>query len=234
LAPITLILLLGIGFPNATPLKIAGVAVIVVVSFYIAARYLLPCISNLIKQFQPKNHGIISKLFYAINALLEAIESTVKAGILGKVIGLSVMTRLLKYGGLLILFHRISKANFPDLRVLSTFETLGAIIASEMTAALPIPTLMSFGTWEVGGMTFMAIMGAPPQSSLITLIGVHILTQAVDYGIDIGCLFMLFGILFKSSRQTSQLLPKSSQPSRYPVKSTAFALISLLFLVYGW
>ena len=102
------------------------------------------------------------------------------------------LIRLLKYIGLLCLFYGLAQGNFPEMAEMSSLKVLGAMMASEMTASMPVPALMSFGTWELGGMTLLAFFGAIPQAALLTLLGVHIQTQALDYGIGIAAFLALF------------------------------------------
>ena len=102
------------------------------------------------------------------------------------------------------------------------------MIASEMTAALPIPTLMSFGAWEIGGMTFLSYFGAPPQDSLLALIALHIQTQSVDYGIGVVSLFMLF-----LSRKTTD---SNQQTGRNRIKLVLVisTLVALFAMTFSW
>lgn len=227
LAPIAVILILLIGFPNNAPLKVALIALFVVTAFYISVRFILPYIHRFVVKYTEHNTGILGKISGFITELMEAADSTVRAGIFLKVIVLTVFVRLLKYLGLLILFHSVASANFPNLDFMTPAETLAAMIASEMTAALPIPTLMSFGAWEVGGMTFMAFLGAPPQDSLISLIGVHILTQSVDYGIGLFALLTLF------LNQSSKMNP-SNGLSKLPLVPAAVVLLSIAGTYLAW
>ena len=227
LAPLAVVLILLIGFPNNAPLKVALIAIFVVTSFYIGVRFILPHIHNFVKTHTSGHSGLVGKISGFITGLMAAAESTIRAGIFFKVVLLTVIVRALKYVGLLILFHSVASASFPELDFIKPFETLAAMIASEMTAALPIPTLMSFGAWEVGGMTFMAFLGAPPQSSLITLIAVHILTQSVDYGIGLFALLTLFLNQASHIKQTKGF-------RKPPIIPVTVALVSLAGTYLAW
>lgn len=230
LAPVTILIGLIIGFPNTTPLKVAILAVAILVVFYIGIRYLLPIIMDWINRLKLNQQSLIGKLIGFINDMNLAVQTTLHAGVFLKVFFLSIIVRILKYAGLILLFNAVVSGNFPDLEILSTIKTLAAIIASEMSAALPIPTLMSFGAWEIGGMTFMALFGAPPQDSLLALLAVHIQTQAVDYGIGITALFILFFGRSAKGKPTK----KSPNNSVLIFGFAAFALIAITTSWYSF
>ncbi len=226
LAPVTILLSILIGFPNATPVKVALVALVVVALFYIGFRYILPALTALAHRRGWTDGGVTGKVFELANHLNDATEATIKAGILLRVLVLTIIVRSLKYIGLLVLFHSVSSASFPELALLADIEVLAAMIASEMSAALPIPTLMSFGAWEIGGMTFLALFGAMPGDSLMTLLAVHILTQSVDYGVGLAALLLVF------MQQRDH--PASFKGARLPRLPMAFAIGCCLLAVIAW
>ena len=227
LAPITILLALIIGFPNSTPLKIALIAGVLVTGFYVAIRYVLPGFMRIIENHTYQN-SLIGKLFSILNQLNMAIQATLKAGVFTRVVFITVAIRFLKYFGLLILFYGLTRQSFPDLAQIPNLQVLSAMIASEMTAALPIPTLMSFGAWEIGGMTFLAFFGAPPQDSLLALITLHIQTQAVDYGIGFSALFLL---LFNKPSETNNSTTSSKKSIYIWLGIFCFAVVSA---IVGW
>ncbi len=227
LAPITILLGILIGFPNTAPLKVAILAMFVVVVFYFGIRFILPWFISTLNKFSFRDNSIFSRLVQVINQLNDAIQTTLHGGVFLKVIGLTIIVRGLKYIGLLILFQSVVGGNFPILETLSSIKVLAAMIASEMTAALPIPTLMSFGAWEVGGMTFMALFGAPPQDALLALLAIHIETQAVDYGIGLTALFLLF-------TRVSDSPGISSRKFRSALIPAVFTVVAVISAVASW
>ncbi|NKB61737.1 MAG: hypothetical protein GKR95_06225 [Gammaproteobacteria bacterium] len=240
LAPITILLVLLIGFPTATPLKIAILALAIVVSFYIGIRFILPLIMSLINGFndkREKSSGVIFKLIKIINELNTAVQTTLRAGVFLRVLSITIVIRTLKYSGLLILFYSVARGSFPELQDMNAIKTLGAMIASEMTAALPIPTIMSFGAWEAGGMTFMSYFGAPPQDSLLALIAVHIKTQAVDYGIGLTALLLLFSsgrIMSRSANQGHSLATNNKPISKSLLLALGSSILAIGVAAGSW
>jgi len=205
LAPITIAIGLMVGFPTKQPYLLALIALFVVVAFAIGVKFILPFLDKWFVRWAAHPNRVISKVFGFIVSISEAVEATMEAGVLTKVISITFGVRIFKYLGLLCLFFGITQTNFPDLSDLSSIKVLGAMIASEMTASLPIPSLMSFGSWELGGMTVLAFFGAMPQAALITLLGVHIQTQAVDYGVGIAA---FLGLLLMAKTRNGQASPK--------------------------
>ena len=240
LAPITILIVLAIGFPTGTPIKFALVALVIVGSFYIGIRFILPIFMKLVNQWMANRQGRLANSFSKgvgmINQLNDAIQTTLRAGVFTQVLLLTIVTRPLKYIGLLMLFYSIAIGSFPELQKLPWLEALGAMIASEMTAALPIPTLMSFGAWEAGGMTFMSYFGAPPQDALIALIALHIKTQAFDYGLGLAALFLLihYGKSIRSGHPSGSAAETTAEPKRRFPWALTFSLLAFVGALASW
>lgn len=196
LAPITIIIGMMVGFPNKHQYLLAVIALAVASGFIVGVRYVLPILSIVFMRLSAVDNKLVSGLFRFVVAVDEAVQATYKAGQFSTLISITLLVRFLKYAGLLLLFYGLSGQAFPQIASLSVFQVLGSLIASEMTASLPIPALMSFGSWELGGMSLLAYFGAMPQNALLTMLGIHIQTQALDYGIGIIALTALF--LFSS------------------------------------
>ena len=222
LAPITIAIGLMVGFPTRQPYLLALIALSVVVAFAIGIKFILPWLDKWFVRWATHSNRIISAVFGFIASISAAVESTMKAGVLVKVISITFAVRIFKYAGLLFLFFGLTQASFPELSSMPSVKVLGAMIASEMTASLPIPTLMSFGSWELGGMTVLAFFGALPHAALITLLGVHVQTQAVDYGVGIAA-FLALLLLGKAA--TAQV---SSSRTRKNIVGLVFLLVAIL------
>lgn len=192
LAPITIAIGLMVGFPSKQPYLLALIALVAALGFIVGLKFVLPLLHGWFERWAQHRNRVVSKLFDFVLSITDAVEATMKARVFGSVISLTLLIRLLKYIGLLCLFYGLAQGNFPEMAEMSSLKVLGAMMASEMTASMPVPALMSFGTWELGGMTLLAFFGAIPQAALLTLLGVHIQTQALDYGIGIAAFLALF------------------------------------------
>ena len=222
LAPITIAIGLMVGFPTKQPYLLALIALFVVLAFAIGIKFILPLLDKWFVRWAASSNRIVSKFFSFIASISDAVESTMQAGVLTRVIVLTFAVRIFKYAGLLFLFFGLTQANFPDLSDMPSVKVLGAMIASEMTASLPIPSLMSFGSWELGGMTVLAFFGALPHAALVTLLGVHIQSQAVDYGIGIAA-FLALLVMVKTQRGEA-----SSGRHRSNIIGLVFIVIAML------
>jgi len=164
LAPVTVGLGLLVGFPNTTPYQVAIIALAIVAVFFAGARYILPWFAKAAENLQGSGSRIVAGLANLVLDINRAFQLTLEAGVFVRVIILTIVVRALKYLGLMLLFTSIVSGSFPNMEVVSNVQALTAMIASEMTASLPIPTLMSFGAWELGGTTFLPCLVRHPPT----------------------------------------------------------------------
>jgi len=79
---------------------------------------------------------------------------------------------------------------------------------------------MSFGTYEAGGTLAFSALGFSEADSFLSLLGVHIWSQSIDYGLGLIC-FLVIILLFRS---------KSKSPS--PLRNKLLvASIGMFFLI---
>lgn len=93
----------------------------------------------------------------------------------------SLVMRALKYSGLYILFIAVTTSSFPEFSSLSWWQVLPAFISAEAAASLPLPTFMSFGTYEGGGLLAFSLLGFAPTDILMIMFAIHLISQVVDY-----------------------------------------------------
>jgi len=107
---------------------------------------------------------------------------------------LTVGVRVCKYSSIVILFYAIAQAGFPELAEAEPASVVIALLASEAGASLPIPTFMSFGTYEAGGLAAFAVLGISVSAAGLALFTIHLVTQAVDYTLG-GLSFIAFLVI---------------------------------------
>lgn len=156
-----------------------------------------------------------------------AIASTRRAGILGKVLLLSLCVRATKYVGLYGLFLGVVRPSFPDLAGASFGGVLCALLGAEGGASLPIPAFMSFGVYEAGGMLALTLLGFPAAISTVAMLAMHIWSQGVDYLLG-GVGFVVF--LFATAKSTTDA-PASD--SRVGVWQAVGPVVSAVMLLAG-
>jgi uncharacterized membrane protein YbhN (UPF0104 family) len=122
----------------------------------------------------------------------DALNQCRHAGTLGRALAITVVIRLLKYGGLVLLFFAVLSGPGVQDSAVAVTDVVAALLASEVGASLPIPTLMSFGAYEAGGAAALSLLGYPLALAVMVLLTVHIASQILDYVIGGICLVVFF------------------------------------------
>ncbi len=137
-----------------------------------------------------------------------------------KVLGVSVIIRALKYLGFYLLFTAVAVPSFESLASLPTGHVIGALIGGEVGASLPVPTFMSFGAYEAGGLLIFQLLGVADQAAAaVTLLCVHIWSQVMEYTIG-GLLLALFIWINRRGKRSELLATATGSPAR--AKAIAF------------
>jgi len=133
----------------------------------------------------------IGKLADLASAVTSALGSTRDAGVIGKTLLLSLLIRCLKYTSIFLLFLAVAGPSLPALDTLTRSEVLAGIIGAEIGASLPIPTFMSFGSYEAGGTLVFGLLDIDQKAGLLALLATHIWSQVADYSIGAICLLVV-------------------------------------------
>lgn len=134
--------------------------------------------------------GWLGRLIKLAEDTAVALEQARQAGIAGRVLALSLAVRFFKYLGLYLLFLGVAVPSFPDLSR-EPAAVLIALVSAEASSALPVPSFMSFGTYEAGGALALTVLGAAKTSSVLVMLALHIWSQVIDYSLGI-CAMILF------------------------------------------
>lgn len=116
-----------------------------------------------------------------LERLADTIVATRRAKCWGRMLAWSGLVRVGKYTGLYLLFQSVTRAMWPELAELSPWAILLTLILAEGAAALPLPAFMSFGPYEAGGTAALVLMGFEASQAALTLLVVHVVSQAVGY-----------------------------------------------------
>ena len=172
-------------FPAAVLLTTLSVVVALVLwpGFRLMARWCRSIGTN-----RPRLHRAVAFL----SDIADALNRSRHGGTLGKALAITVVIRFLKYSGLTLLFYAVvSGPGVQDIDAVVT-DVVAALVASEVGASLPIPTLMGFGAYEAGGAAALGLLGYPLALALLVLLTVHIVSQVLDYAIGGICLVVFF------------------------------------------
>jgi hypothetical protein len=156
----------------------------------------------------------------------EAIERARRGRVLGKVFLLSLIVRLTKYTGLYLLFRAVVVPSFSELANAPLPGVMTSFLCAEGMASLPVPSFMSFGTYEAGGSLAFTLLGFAKAQALIAMLAIHLWSQVVDYGLG-GLAFALF--LFRKRDGAAE----TQRPRRAPLLRIAVAAGALAVLTGG-
>jgi hypothetical protein len=118
-----------------------------------------------------------------LGTVADDIEAIRASGVLPRSLLLSLGVRACKYAGLYALFLAVTRSSFGQLARAPVREVVAALIAAEGAASLPVPSFMSFGTYESGGLAALAGFGFPAAQAVPALLALHLVSQAIDYGL---------------------------------------------------
>ena len=136
-----------------------------------------------------------------LDRLSGAIDATRRSGVLLRTLGLSLLVRGFKYGGYYMAFLAIAQASFPEMAAVPFWKVLFTLVSSEAAASAPVPSFMSFGSYETGGTAMWAILGFPAADAAISTLALHVVSQVVDYSIGgLGLLLFTFLVPGGSAR----------------------------------
>jgi len=180
---------------------------------------ILPWLSTALTRVRFDNRLVQSGISL-MTQLNQSVLSCKNAGVLIPVFYLSVAIRIFKYGGLFLLFMAVATPAFPSLSEAAWEKILGALVGAEISASLPIPALMSFGTYEAGGTLAFTALGFSEADSFLTLLGVHIWSQSIDYGLGLICLLFII-LLFRGTKGS-----KSPGTHRLSILTAALILLA--------
>jgi uncharacterized membrane protein YbhN (UPF0104 family) len=138
----------------------------------------------------------VLKMIELVEKTAAAIQKTKEAGIFTKVIFLSLILRFFKYSGFYAGFLAVTIPNFPELAEASWTSVLMTLFSAEASSSLPIPSFMSFGTYETGGLLILKGLGFSVSHAAKAMLAVHIYSQVIDYTIGLTAFlaFMYLGI----------------------------------------
>ncbi|MCI5123762.1 MAG: hypothetical protein D3925_04625 [Candidatus Electrothrix sp. AR5] len=145
-------------------------------------------VSEHLSRFFPGNgnqDGRRGKLIKLLRDTSISLQNAARRGIIGRVLVLSLGVRIAKYAGLYLLFCGVISGSFSDI-TRDVVDVVIALVSAEAGAALPVPTFMSFGTYEAGGTLALIALGASKASSVVVMLALHIWSQCIDYAFGIG------------------------------------------------
>ncbi|MBT3430386.1 MAG: hypothetical protein HN428_08155 [Proteobacteria bacterium] len=190
-------------------------ALLLIILSVVAVVVLWPGLRALVRWSRNRNadRSWMRRPVSLLSDISDALIQCQSVGILGRALGMTVVIRLLKYGGLLLLFYSVTSSPGMEVVAASVADVVVALVASEVGASVPVPTLMSFGAYEAGGAAALLLLGYPLAAAVMVLLTVHIASQVLDYVIGGICLVLFFLIRTDSAgyqKHNSDTLPAPS------------------------
>ncbi|HEC13087.1 MAG TPA: flippase-like domain-containing protein [Acidiferrobacteraceae bacterium] len=133
------------------------------------------------KMFAKLNEAWFKRLLGVFLDVLSSVSRIGHCGIIVKTLFLSLLIRIAKYAGLYVLFLAVTTGNASAAVEIQWWQVIPAFIAAEAAASLPVPSLMSFGPYEGGGLLVLATFGVDPALAGMLMFVIHLLSQVVDY-----------------------------------------------------
>ncbi|MFW6160050.1 MAG: lysylphosphatidylglycerol synthase transmembrane domain-containing protein [Acidobacteriota bacterium] len=109
----------------------------------------------------------------------------------GLVILISFFIRGGKYMALYVLLFSLLSSHGFGLFDLSIWKTILGITGAELTSVLPVKGLAGFGTWESAWALTFQLMKFDPQLSIISGLGIHLLSNLYEYSLGILAIIIL-------------------------------------------
>lgn len=193
-----LLVVLGVALTTLSQgLSLLGAAMVLVVVClvgWVGLFHLMPFFSAVVSARSPARLLRWRPYAWGVKLLAElsaSVRFVARSGTVVSVLGLSAAIRFVKYFGLYFLFVAVTREAWPALASARVPAVLLALIASEGAASLPVPSFMSFGSYEAGGLVALTALGFGMAASMTTMLTMHIISQAIDYSLG-GAAFCAF------------------------------------------
>lgn len=211
-----LLLLSAIPLANAAMQQgMLPIALVVVLAVGVVLALMFPVLtfvtSMLKKWSEAKTSVWLQKFAGFVSEVHDAFEETRRHRILGRALLLTAGVRIAKYSALYCLFVAVTTPTMASLQSLAPWEVLSTLISSEAMASVPLPTFMSFGSYEAGGLMALTMLGYPAIDSAIALLAMHISSQSIDYFLG-GVGIILFYFTASNIRMTSITASAPNRP----------------------
>ena len=234
-----LLIVLGVAVATVSQgLSLVGSAIILVVVCLIGWAglfHIMPWVANFLSTRSPeplmrfricrfRPYAAFVKL---ISDMSESVRFVTRSGAIWPVLGLSALIRFVKYFGLYFLFVAVTTRMWPLLAEASIPAVLVALISAEGAASLPVPSFMSFGSYEAGGLVALTALGFGMAESMTAMLTMHLISQTIDYSLG-GAAFCIFTWIPKTGTEK-----QTSRPRRRWVIGliAGFSMIAILIVL---
>lgn len=173
----------------------------------------------------PERWALRAKAAKMFDDIAGEVRRVQKAGLYGRVLALSVLLRLGKYGSLyVLLFAMLAPLGYTWAQLDLPRVFLG-LCASELAASLPVSGIAGFGVYEGTWAAVFQLLGFPRDIAQTTSIAHHLFTQAYGYGLGCAALLAVLLPVFRSREPVRAATPVRDRPPVFYGKVIAVAVV---------
>ena len=116
-----------------------------------------------------------------IRGTAQAVDDAWARGVALPALAISIAVRLCKFGSYFFLVLAIMGPREDAEMPIGFFRVFLGVLGAEFAAALPIPTVGSFGTFEAGWAVSFTQLGFAREDAIVSGLVAHAVSQAVEY-----------------------------------------------------
>lgn len=193
LAPLLLLAILMVGSGNnASRTLLATLAVMLGIVGFSVMRLVVPVGNWAAAQITVNGSSSWSaKAVRLIKRTVEALREVQHRKIFARVLLVSMVVRLCKFGSYYFLVLAIMTPLGYPIAVLGFFRVFLGVVSAELAAALPISGLGGFGTFEAAWTLSFSQLGFSTEHAVLSGILAHAVSQIVEYVLGIAALAYL-------------------------------------------
>lgn len=190
LVALLLIILLVVGLaifaglaipPAGFLLLLLGIVTVAVVGFFFIFPWFMDWTA--VGRMHRFRAGVVGKIHGFVEDMSDCILDIRGRGKLWSISGYSLLIRLFKYAGIVTMLYVILERSFGSVGLANVGSLFSGIVAGEASASLPLPSFMSFGTYEAGASLTLQGLGFSLQAAAISIFIVHVFSQVIDYSL---------------------------------------------------
>jgi len=187
LTPLLLLALLTVGSGGAVPAPWLAAAALVLGLVALAgarvAGTLGRAVAHVLAPEDGPTTGRRAELGALIRGTASAIDDAWSRGVAVPVLAVSVVVRLCKFGSYFYLVLAIMEPDAGSGVDLGFFRVFLGVLSAELAAALPIPTVASFGTFEAAWAFSFTQLGFAREDAIVSGVVAHAVSQLVEYAL---------------------------------------------------
>jgi hypothetical protein len=165
-----------------------------------------------------------------LERLAVAIDETRRRGVVSATLLLSLGVRAGKYAGFYCAFLAVTSQSFAAMAAASPGQVLAGLLAAESAAGIPVPSFMSFGSYEAGGMAAWKWLGFDAGEAALCMLAVHVCSQAIDYSLGAAGLVLLTFFGIRNGRAPSAVTARRGAPRAWAAAALVLAGGAAAFL----